>query len=515
MLQTALELLVQSELLWQRGVPPEARYTFKHALIQDAAYQSILKAKRRELHQRIADTTVSLLPEIAETEPELLAHHYSEANALSPALTHWRRAGERAVARLAYIEALGHTTRAKTLIETLPAGQERDEWELTFLVIEGPSRMALEGWDSPAAKLLYDEARTVAERLGRPAEVFRSIWGLWMGAHGSGRHDKAREHLGEIFRLLRDTSAPEYVVQAHHAGGSQMLAEGKPTLALTHVEKLLASYRADTHGNLALVYGAHDPRCCSLGMRALSLMMLGHLDQAEAASTSALNLSQQLGHKPSVAHCQLFRAELFIILNKLEEAEPHLRTCIQLSKKYSLAGYLFPAELKEGLARVVRGDTEAGVRQADTALQSLRSIPSRRFHLPIRIAIVGRAKAAAGDVEGALALFDSALEAASTYGERWYEPELLRLRAEMLLAKGGQNSQAAEQCLQAAIAMAQTQQARFWELRAATALAELWRRDSRAAQARDILAPVYAGFNEGLDTPDLRHAKALLDLLVH
>jgi len=147
-------------------------------------------------------------------------------------------------------------------------------------------------------------------------------------------------------------------------------------------------------------------------------------------------------------------------------------------------------------------------------LQSLRSIPSRRFHLPIRIAIVGRAKAGAGDVEGALALFDSALEAAATYGERWYEPELLRLRAEMLLAKSEPDFPTAEQCLQAAIAMAQTQQALFWELRATTALAELWRRDGCTAQARDVLASVYGRFNEGLDTPDLRKAKALLDLPV-
>jgi predicted ATPase len=197
----------------------------------------------------------------------------------------------------------------------------------------------------------------------------------------------------------------------------------------------------------------------------------------------------------------------------LEEAEPHLRTCIELSKKYSLAGYLFPAELKEGLTRAVRGDTEAGLQQADAALKSLRAIPSRRFHLPIRIAIVGRAKAATGDVEGALALFDSALEAAATYGERWYEPELLRLRAEMLLAKSGQNSEAAEQCLQAAIAMAQTQQALFWELRSATVLARLWHRLGRQDQAREILTPVYGRFTEGLNTSDLQDAKMLVERL--
>src|SRR6185437_186628 len=222
----ALEQLVRSDLLGQRGVPPQSRYIFKHALIRDAAFQSILKARKRELHERIADVLASRFPDIAETEPELLAHHFTEANLVDRALAYWRKAAERAAKRLAYIEALGHVDRAMKLIAALPVGAEKDEWELNFLVIEGPSRMALDGWDSPPAKLLYEQARAVAERLGRPAEVFRSVWVLWMGAHSSGQHARAHELLQEIFGLLTQTKDPEYVVQAHHAGGSQMVAEG-------------------------------------------------------------------------------------------------------------------------------------------------------------------------------------------------------------------------------------------------------------------------------------------------
>ena len=169
------------------------------------------------------------------------------------------------------------------LVAALPEGAERDEWELGFLVIEGPSRMALEGWDSPRAKLLYEKARAVAEKLGRPAEVFRSMWGAWMGAHSSGQYVRAHELYQEIFRLLKQTNDPEYVVQAHHAGGSQMV--GKAYRARRSLTRPIAvHYRMDVHGNLALLYGAHDPGCCSLGMRALSLVMLGHLDKARAAS---------------------------------------------------------------------------------------------------------------------------------------------------------------------------------------------------------------------------------------
>jgi predicted ATPase len=373
--------------------------------------------------------------------------------------------------------------------------------------------MALDGWDSPSAKVLYDNARAVAERLGRPAEVFRSVWGLWMGAHSSGQHARAHELYREILGLSKEGDGPEYVVQAHHAGGSQMVAEGRPRLALSHIDQLLASYRIDLHGNLALVYGAHDPGCCSLGMRALSLLMLGYLEQAQAASARALDLSERLAHKPSIAHTHLFRAELCIILDRPEEAGAHLGTSISLSKKYSLAAYLNAADLKDGWVRVMRGDIDAGMRQTEAALELLQSVPSRRYHLPIRIAIVGRAKAGANDVEGALAQFDAALEAAATTGERWYEAEVFRFKAEMLLARNNPDVRAAEECLQTAISIAQGQEAKFWEVRASTALARLWDRQGRRTEAHALLAPALAWFTEGLGTPDLQQARTLLDEL--
>jgi class 3 adenylate cyclase/predicted ATPase len=510
MLQADLERLVVADLLGQHGAPPQSRYTFKHALIRDAAFQTVLKARRRELHKRIANEIASGFPEVVEREPELVAHHYTEAEVIDRALEFWCRAANRAAASLAYVEALGHVDRGMKLISALPAGAERDEWELAFRSIEGPSRMALDGWDSPSASSLYEAARAVAERLGRPAELFRSVWGQWMGAHSNGQHVRAHALYHEIFGLLERTTETEYVIQAHHAGGSQMVAEGAPRAALAHIDELLTNYRMDAHGNLALFYGAHDPGCCSLGMRALSLMMLGHIEQAEAASSRSLELSERLNHKPSISHTHMFRAEFCIILSRAEAADEHLRESISIAKKYSLTGYIYAGEIMQGWVRVLQGEAEAGVRQAERALEALKGFPSRRFHLPIRIAIVGRAKAAAGDIGGALVYYGSALEAAASTGERWYEPELLRLRAEMLLALPESRPVAAEQCLTDAIALAQKQESKLWELRSATALAGLWAHQGRRAEASDILAPVYGWFTEGLDAPDLKNAKALL-----
>jgi class 3 adenylate cyclase/predicted ATPase len=509
-LRNGLERLVRSELLGQRGAPPHSRYIFKHALIRDAAYRSILNAQKRQLHERVADIISTRFAEMAETEPELLAHHYTEAGCTEPALKYWRLAAERAAARLAYVEALAHLERAKALLATMVEGAEKDEQELSLLMAEGPSRMALDGWDSPPAKLLYERARTVAERLGRPSELFRSIWGQWMGALSSGRHVLAHDLYEEIFGLLKETSEPEYVVQAHHAGGSQMVAEGRPRSALTHIDALMSHYRMDHHGNLALMYGAHDPGCCSLGMRALSLMMLGYLDLAEEESKKGLDLSYRLGHKPSISQTHMFRAELFVILDRLEEAEEQLRICIPLSEEYSLSNYLIPAKIMHGWVRVRRGEREAGVEQAERALEALKSFPSRRFHLPVRIGIAGLAKAAAGDRIGALALFDEALEAVSTTGERWYEAELLRLKANALGVQHSEKMAEAELCLRAAIDVARRQEAQFFELRAAMSLAKLLAHEGRHNDGYDLLAPVYEKFTEGSATADLRAAEALL-----
>ena len=212
----------------------------------------------------------------------------------------------------------------------------------------------------------------------------------------------------------------------------------------------------------------------------------------------------------SVAQTLQFRAELLIILDRLDEAAACASRCQSLAEKFSLGNYLDYANLMQGWIKLLRGDVDNGLREAESALLVMRSIASRRFHYPIRIATVGRARAIAGDIAGALALFDDALHEVSVNGERWYEAELLRLKAEMLMAQTPPHPADAEHCLQSAIALARKQEAKFWELRAATALAEQWVDHGRRSEARDLIAPIYQSFTQGLDRPDLKRAAALL-----
>ena len=206
----------------------------------------------------------------------------------------------------------------------------------------------------------------------------------------------------------------------------------------------------------------------------------------------------------------MFRAEFCIILDRVAEADAHLRASISIAERYSLAGYLAADNIMQGWVRSMRGDSEAGVRQAEAALEALKSIPSRRFHFPIRTAIVGRARSAAGDVRGALAHYEAALKASVGMGERWYEPELLRLKAETLVAQPDPRVQEAENCLVDAIALAQRQEAKLWELRSVTSLARLWATLGRPADALMLIAPIHSWFTEELETPDLTRARTLV-----
>ena len=176
--------------------------------------------------------------------------------------------------------------------------------------------MALEGWDSPTAHATYDRAKLLADRLGRIGDIFRSLWGLWMGAHSAGQHARADGLLDEIFEVMETADEPEYVVQAYHAGGSQMHAEGNLRRARHYTDQCLSAYRIDTHGNLAMTYGAHDPGCCSLGMRASTLLMLGYPDQAHQESLKALSLGRQVGFQTEIAHASRYRVALCIMLNE-------------------------------------------------------------------------------------------------------------------------------------------------------------------------------------------------------
>jgi tetratricopeptide (TPR) repeat protein len=334
-----------------------------------------------------------------------------------------------------------------------------------------------------------------------------------MGANSAGQHAQAGPLVDEMYQLLEKTEEPEYVVQAHHAAGSQMHAEGKLLRAKYYNDQCLSAYQIDTHGNLAMTYGAHDPGCCSLGMQASTLLMLGYPDQAHEASLKALSLGRQVNFQTGIAHTSRYRACLCIMLNEPGLAAESISEGVKVSERFNLGPYLQPLALCDGWIRAFNGNIADGLRRSEQALAVIRATPTAKYQLPMLTAFVGQIRMAAGDIDGALTLFADALDLARGNGELFYVAEILRLTAQAWLVQPAPDNPQGERYLLEALETSRRQEAKFWELRAASALARLWYSEGRQTEAASLLAPVYGWFTEGFDTLDLKEAKALLDRL--
>jgi tetratricopeptide (TPR) repeat protein len=289
-----------------------------------------------------------------------------------------------------------------------------------------------------------------------------------------------------------------------------MHAEGKLLRVKHYTDQCLSAYRTDTNGNLSMTCGAHDPGCCSLGMAASALLMLGYPDQAHEASRKALRLGREVGFQTGIAHTSRYRVALCIMLNEPALAAESIGEGLEVSEKFKLGPYLQPLALCDGWIRAFSGNVSEGLRRSELALAEIKAAPSGKYQLPMLTAFVGQIKLAAGDIEGALTLFDDALQLARGNGELFYVAEILRLTAQALLIGPARQRSRAEPCLVEALEVARSQQAKFWELRAASALARLLYGEGRQTEALSLVAPVYGWFTEGFDTLELRNAKALV-----
>jgi class 3 adenylate cyclase/tetratricopeptide (TPR) repeat protein len=310
MLQDGLSQLVKAELLYQRGRPPRARYIFKHALIQDIAYTSLLKATRQQVHQQIAELLKTQFPEIVETEPELLAHHYTEAGSYEQAVTHWQRAGQRAAQRSANQEAISHLSQGLELLALLPETPGRTQQELDMQMILGPALMATRGYAAPEVHQAYSRARELCQHVGAAPELFPVLWGLWLFYLGQAEHEEARELGEQCLTLAQNLQDSAFLLEAHLALGVSFFYLGELLQARTHLEQGIALYDPQQHHALALRYGGFDPATCSLAYAGWTLWMLGYADQALQRGDEALTLAQKLAHSYSLARTLTWTTQL-------------------------------------------------------------------------------------------------------------------------------------------------------------------------------------------------------------
>jgi TOMM system kinase/cyclase fusion protein len=522
MLQRALAQLVDAELLYQRGVSPQATYTFKHALIQEAAHASLLKRTRQQHHQRIAQVLEEQFPETRDSQPELLAHHYTEANLAAAAIPYWQRAGQRALERSAYLEAIAHLTKGLEVLTTLPDSVERAQQELGLQTTLGPVLIATQGAASPAVECAYARARELCQLVGETPQLFPALWGLWVFYFVRGVLPTGRELGQQLLSLAQHLQDPALLLEAHLALGAVVLRQGEVGSARTHLEHGIALYNPQRHRSHAFRYG-QDPQVACCSDMAYALWCLGYPDQALRRSQEAVALAQELSHPFSLAFAQVFAAWLHQHRRVVQSAQQWAEAAIRLATEQGFTLFLAQATILRGWALSAQGQGGEGMVHMRQGLDACRATGAELFR-PYYLALLAEAAGQMGQPEEGLHVLAEALAAVDRGGEHFYEAELYRLRGELRRQQaelggeqtaplGVQTAHEVELCFRQALDIAHGQQAKAWELRAAMSLSRLWRQQGKPDEARELLAPIYGWFTEGFDTADLQEAEALLETL--
>ena len=507
---SALRRLVESELIFQRGDPPQACYRFKHALVQDAAYHSLLRANRRVQHRRVAEALEQQFPETVEKQPELLAHHYTEAGLAESALAYWRNAGQRAAKRAANVEAIDHLRRGLAMLEILPDRAAHSDEELALLLALGPALMSTRTTATPEIQQVYDHALRIARNLGKVAELFATVWGSWMIAVTRGNQKAARACTAELFSIARKENDVGYLLQAHHCAWPAELLLGNLNSAHQHIDAGLSLYDKNAHRDHAVLYGGHDPAVCGYLTDALVLQALGQPDRSVAHLDMGLAFARELTHAPSILHALWFAAETYFLRRDPVVVATLAAEWLPKVSEFGSSLGVANAMMMNGWATATMGDVEAGLAELRNGLDRWRSTGSKIWG-SIRL---GRAAAAfieAGDVTQGAALLTEAFQVMDGNGERWYEGELLRLQGVILMRNSSNGTAEAGACFERAVKVARSQGAHLFELRAAVGLSRLQCAPQERKRRTAMLGSIYGHFTEGFDTPDLKEARSLLD----
>jgi class 3 adenylate cyclase/DNA-binding winged helix-turn-helix (wHTH) protein/predicted ATPase len=509
-LQRDLGRLVEAKLLYQRGVPPQATYLFKHALIQETAYQSLLKSTRQQYHERIVQVLTTHFPETVELQPELLAHHYTEAGLIEHAIPHWQRAGQRAGQRSAHVEAVSHLTKGLDLLQLLPDTPERTRHELTLCLALGVSLAATRGYATLEVAQAYTRARMLCQQVGDTPELFLTLRGLELFYLMRGEVRTARELGEQLLSLASRQAEPARQVAAHMALGQVLFVQGDLAAAREHLAQGLALYDSQQLHYLAWPGGQPGVGCSAF--LALVLWLLGYPDQALTWSRTALTWAQQLSHPLSLALALAHTVILYHFRREGPAVQPRIEALVTLSTEQRFALFTAVGTMAQGWALIEQGQEKEGLAQMRQGLEAFRATEIAAFLPYVYIAsaeVYGKVR----QPDEGLCLIADALALVANNKERFYEAELYRLQGELLLARPTDAEAEAIACFHQALTIARQQHAKSLELRAAMSLARLWQRQDKRREARQLLAAVYAWFTEGFDTADLQEAKALLEEL--
>jgi class 3 adenylate cyclase/predicted ATPase len=510
-LRQGLARLIDAEILFARGEPPAATYTFKHALIQETAYQSLLKRSRQQLHARVAQVLEERFAERVTFEPEVVARHYEQAGLAAQAITHYQQAGERATQRSANEEAIRHLRRALDLVATLPETRERHQMELGLQMAIGAPLTAARGWSHRENEQAYARARELTSQIGESPELPRVLAGMAAAYSIKADLATAAEVAQEALAVAARTGDAFDLLAAHYQVGQSLLFQGDWSRALRHLEQSTRLYDPSEHASFAYTMGA-DYGVFAHSYAAYCDVHLGHPDRALALSEEAVALAQRAQHPLSLTTVLFLAGLVNFERSEFDRIRDRAAEVVGLAEQLGFPFLLGLGRWMRGFARVESGEGEAGIAEMQQGLVDLAGTgsgvgaPGILAKLAEGLRKVGRHN----EAQDTLAL---GVAQAEQQGQHYYDAEIHRLRAEILLDMNGNADEEAEALFGRSLEIARRQEAKTFELRAATSLARLWQRHGKRAAARDLLAPVYEWFTEGFDTRDLVDARALLDEL--
>jgi predicted ATPase len=507
-LQAALAQLVAAELIFQRGLPPDAKYLFKHALVQDAVYASLVRNRRQQIHAQIARALEEQFPDVAASEPEMLAHHFTAAGLAERGVLYWKQAGQHASDRSAFVEATRHFNTGIELLQTLPDTPARAQQELALYIGLGAALIATKGHGSVEVELAYLKAHALCLQMDETAELAPVLLGLWRCYIARSQLRTARE-LGEDLLRLTSHDDPALAVVAHYALGNSSLLLAELPAARRHFEDGFSHYSPEQR-RAPVFRSAQDPGVSCLSYSALSLWLLGFPDQARTRGQDALALAHELKHPFSVAFALCCCAFVSQFRRDVRNVREQAEAAVTLANEHGFTAWAALATSFRGWAFAMESKSEQGLVELQQGIAALRA-QGAGIWLPFRCTMLAEVFDLLGNPKEGLQSLAEAQTLMDQTEERWWEAEIYRLQGTLLLQHSMAPPAEVETWLRRALDVARRQEARSLELRAATSLARLWRTQGKNVEARDLLAPVYDWFTEGFDAPDLKEAKALLE----
>jgi class 3 adenylate cyclase/predicted ATPase len=515
---SALDRLIAAGLLFRRGVPPHATYLFKHALVRDAAYATLLREPRRTLHARIAETIEREFAETAESRPELLARHRTEAGLIEKAAGLWGKAGQRSLARSALVEAAEQLTRALDQIATLSGTPVLRGEQIKLQMALVNALMHLKGYAAAEPKAAVEQARQFIERaeaLGEPPEdpllLFSVLYGAWAATYVAFNGDETRELASQFVALAEKQGQIVPLMIGHRLMGTSLMLTGNIPKGRAHFNEAFALYDPAKHRPLATRFG-QDLGVSIFVYRALAHWMLGYAETALADADDALEHARESGHAGTLMYAQLHTSFTNILCTKYAAANAQSNEVVRLADEKGAALWKALGTMQKGCVLALSGKASEAIQIITSGITTYQSTGSR-VYLPFFLSHLSSAHAGLGQLDEAWRCIGEAMAAVETTKEQWYEAEINRIKGEIALKLPQLGSSQAGAYFERALSIARTQQAKSWELRAAMSMARLWRDQGKRNEARDLLIPVYNWFTEGFDTLDLKEAKALLEML--